>query len=82
MVDTSLYAAFLVAALALILASVAWWMWPLNESQMRDRAAALALRRLDAPGALYLRRALRDHDAFARDMAQQVLDLPHLQVAG
>lgn len=40
------------------------------------RAAGLALRRLDAPGALYLRRGLQAEDAFARDMAQQVLDLP------
>jgi hypothetical protein len=39
-------------------------------------AAGRALRRMGAPGALYLRRALADPDDFARDMARQVLDLP------
>ena len=49
---------------------------------LRDRAwrvrrdAALALRALGAPGALFLRRALKGDDAFAADMAQQILDLP------
>jgi HEAT repeat protein len=40
------------------------------------RNAALALRALGPTGALLLQRALRDEDAFARDMAQQTLDLP------
>jgi HEAT repeat protein len=49
---------------------------------LRDRAwrvrrdAALALRAIGAPGALFLRRALKGEDAFAADMAQQILDLP------
>lgn len=43
------------------------------------RRAALALRALGAPGALLLRRALRDDDGFARDAARQVLDLPERQ---
>jgi hypothetical protein len=49
---------------------------------LRDRAwrvrrdAALALRAIGAPGALLLRRALKGDDAFAADMAQQILDLP------
>ncbi|MFL5527118.1 MAG: HEAT repeat domain-containing protein [Gemmatimonadaceae bacterium] len=40
------------------------------------RDAGLALRSIGAPGALFLRRALKDDDRFAADMAQQVLDLP------
>ena len=40
------------------------------------RNAALALRTLGPTGELLLQRALRDEDAFARDMAQQTLDLP------
>lgn len=40
------------------------------------RAAALGLRGLGSPGLLLLRRALTDPDAFAADMARQVLDLP------
>jgi HEAT repeat protein len=40
------------------------------------RAAGLALRATGAPGAILLRRAMEDQDAFARDMARQVLDLP------
>jgi len=40
------------------------------------REAGLALRALGAPGRLYLRRALGDHDRFAADMARQVMDLP------
>lgn len=56
-----------VARVAALLADPAW--------DVR-RAAGLALRRLDAPGALYLRRGLQAEDNFARDMAQQVLDLP------
>lgn len=39
------------------------------------RAAGLALSRLNGPGRLYLQRALRNDDPFARDMARQVLDL-------
>ena len=55
---------------------------------LRDRAwivrreAALALRAMGAPGILMLRRALSDADAFAADMARQVLDLPELPTAG
>lgn len=40
------------------------------------REAGLALRALGAPGALFLRRAIKGDDRFASDMAQQVLDLP------
>jgi hypothetical protein len=40
------------------------------------REAGFALRALGAPGALFLRRAIKGNDAFAADMAQQVLDLP------
>lgn len=40
------------------------------------RDAALALRSIGAPGILFLRRALKGDDAFAADMAQQILDLP------
>jgi hypothetical protein len=40
------------------------------------RDAGLALRAIGAPGALFLRRALKGGDAFAADMSQQVLDLP------
>jgi HEAT repeat protein len=40
------------------------------------RDAGLALRALGPAGELLLRRALRDEDDFARDMAQQTLDLP------
>jgi HEAT repeats len=40
------------------------------------RDAGLALRAIGAPGALFLRRALKGDDRFAADMAQQVLDLP------
>jgi hypothetical protein len=49
---------------------------------LRDRAwsvrreAGLALRALGSPGLLFLRRSLQDADAFAADMARQVLDLP------
>jgi HEAT repeat protein len=55
---------------------------PRLAGMLRDRswnvrqAAGLALRALGAPGTIYLRRALSDHDRFARDMAQQILDLP------
>lgn len=59
--------------------------WPaasLLAERLRDRTwrvrreAALALRAIGAPGALFLRRALKGDDRFAADMAQQVLDLP------
>jgi hypothetical protein len=40
------------------------------------RNAALALRSLGPAGELLLGRALRDEDRFARDIAQQTLDLP------
>ncbi|WP_239307988.1 HEAT repeat domain-containing protein [Frankia sp. Cj3] len=42
------------------------------------RHAALALRRMGPAGYLYLRRALRQADPYAADMARQVLDLPYL----
>jgi HEAT repeat protein len=46
------------------------------------REAALALRSIGAPGALFLRRALKGSDAFAADMAQLVIDLPDAAAAG
>ena len=55
---------------------------------MRDRTwrvrreGALALRSIGAPGALFLRRALKSDDPFAADMAQQVMDLPEAAAAG
>ena len=49
----------------------------LRDSTWRVRRdAAFALRALGAPGALFLRRALKGNDAFAADMAQQILELP------
>ncbi len=49
----------------------------LRDSAWRVRRdAALALRAIGAPGTLFLRRALKSDDAFAADMAQQILDLP------
>jgi HEAT repeat protein len=42
------------------------------------RNAALALRSFGSPGELLLNRALRDDDAFVRDMARQTLDLPEI----
>jgi HEAT repeat protein len=59
-----------------------WKAASLLASRLRDsawivrRAAGLALRSIGAPGVLFLRRALKEDDAFAADMAQQVLDLP------
>jgi HEAT repeat protein len=59
-----------------------WKAASLLASRLRDsswrvrRAAGLALRSIGAPGSLFLRRALKEDDAFAADMAQQVLDLP------
>ena len=38
--------------------------------------AAMALRAIGGPGALFLRRALTENDSLAADMAQLVLDLP------
>jgi hypothetical protein len=40
------------------------------------REAGLALRTLGNPGTVLLRRALRDPDRFAADMARQVMDIP------
>lgn len=40
------------------------------------RAAAIGLRQLGGPGQLFLTKALSGTDAFAADMARQVLDLP------
>ena len=49
----------------------------LRDSAWRVRRdAGLALRAIGAPGALFLRRALKGNDPFAADMSQQVLDLP------
>jgi HEAT repeat protein len=59
-----------------------WKAASLLASRLRDsswrvrRSAGLALRSIGAPGTLFLRRALKEDDAFAADMAQQVLDLP------
>jgi hypothetical protein len=55
------------AALARALRDAAW--------DVR-REAGLALRALGSPGVLLLRRSLSDDDAFACDMARQVLDIP------
>jgi len=46
------------------------------------RNAGFALRAIGAPGALFLRRALKGGDRFASDMAQQILDLPEAVAAG
>jgi HEAT repeat protein len=40
------------------------------------REAGLALRTLGNPGTVLLRRALRNPDRFAADMARQVMDIP------
>jgi HEAT repeat protein len=59
-----------------------WPSAPALAERLRDpvwrvrRDAALALRVLGPTGELLLERALRDEDAFARDMARQTLDLP------
>jgi hypothetical protein len=45
------------------------------------RAAALTLRSFGAPGVLLLRRALKDPDRYARDMARQTLDLPEAAIS-
>lgn len=39
-------------------------------------AAAIALRRIGAPGRIYLREAVRSDDPFSADIARQVLSLP------
>jgi HEAT repeat protein len=44
------------------------------------RNAALALRSFGPAGELLLNRALREDDAFARDMARQTLDLPEVSL--
>ncbi|MFN2636416.1 MAG: HEAT repeat domain-containing protein [Gemmatimonadaceae bacterium] len=46
------------------------------------RESGLALRAIGAPGALFLRRALKSDDAFAADMAQLVMDLPAAAAGG
>jgi HEAT repeat protein len=62
-----------------------WPVAPQIATMLRDpawnvrREAALALRALGPTGTLLLRRALTDRDAFARDAARQVLDLPVLR---
>jgi HEAT repeat protein len=62
-----------------------WPATPILANLLRDRAwtvrreAGLALAALGAPGTLFLRRALSDHDRFAADMARRVLDM--VQVA-
>ena len=59
-----------------------WAKGPALARALRDpawevrRAAALALRSFGSPGVLLLRRALKDSDSHARDMARQTLDLP------
>ena len=61
-----------------------WPATPLIAPLLRDpswivrHAAGNALRSLDAPGILYLRRYLSDDDRFAADTARQVLDLLEL----
>jgi HEAT repeat protein len=71
------------AAAAVALGRLGHWpSAPALAERLRDsswrvrRDAALAMRALGAPGELLLERALRDEDAFARDMARQTLDLP------
>ena len=71
------------AAAAVALGRLGHWpSAPAVAERLRDpvwrvrRDAALSLRVLGAPGELLLERALRDEDAFARDMARQTLDLP------
>lgn len=62
-----------------------WPAAPRTAVMLRDpawtvrREAALALRGLGPTGTLLLRRALVDQDAFARDAARQVLDVPGRQ---
>jgi HEAT repeat protein len=75
------------AAAALALGRLGHWMaaGPLG-ARLGDpawevrRNAALALRSFGSPGELLLNRALRDDDAFVRDMARQTLDLPEVSL--
>jgi HEAT repeat protein len=59
-----------------------WSSAPTVATLLRDpawtvrREAGMALRSFGGPGILLLRRMRRDEDAFAADMARQVLDLP------
>jgi HEAT repeat protein len=71
------------AAAAVALGRLGHWpAAPALAERLRDdawqvrRDASLALRVLGPAGQLLLQRALRDDDAFARDMARQTLDLP------
>jgi hypothetical protein len=71
------------AAAAVALGRLGHWpAAPALTARLRDpawlvrRDAAVALRTLGDPGRMMLERALRDEDAFARDMARQTLDLP------
>ncbi|MCA1693252.1 MAG: HEAT repeat domain-containing protein [Actinobacteria bacterium] len=63
-----------------------WAKGPDLAGRLRDpawevrRAAALALRSFGSPGVLLLRRALKDSDGYARDMARQTLDLPETAI--
>jgi HEAT repeat protein len=73
------------AAAAVALGRLGHWpAAPRLAERLRDpawrvrRDAAVALRTLGDPGRLMLERALRDDDAFARDMARQTLDLPEV----
>jgi hypothetical protein len=65
-----------------------WRAAPMLVSRLTDpawrvrQAAGLALRRLGAPGVLYLRRALDGTDRYGRDMARQILDLPDVRAVG
>ena len=71
------------AAAAVALGRLGYWpAAPALAERLRDgawrvrRDSALALRALGAAGPAAAERALRDADAFARDMARQTLDLP------
>jgi hypothetical protein len=73
------------AAAAVALGRLGHWpAAPALAERLRDpawrvrRDAAVALRTLGGPGRMMLERALRDEDAFARDMARQTLDLPEV----
>ena len=73
------------AAAAVALGRLGHWpAAPALAERLRDpawrvrRDAAVALRTLGGPGLMMLERALRDGDAFARDMARQTLDLPEV----
>jgi HEAT repeat protein len=73
------------AAAAVALGRLGQWpAAPALAAALRDpawrvrRDAAVALRTLGGPGRMMLERALRDEDAFARDMARQTLDMPEV----